>query len=164
MGFSNTPSPPSILARDAGPRSSNLRIKISFTDKDKDKFLEDAFEYMAKFFEGSLKELGQRNPEVEGNFRRIDANRFTATLYFGGKPVNSCKITCGGRRSFMSGITYSMNDSLDDNSYNEQLSVEDDGYTLGLHPLGMTMRSQEMLSVEGAAEFFWEIFIKPMQQ
>jgi hypothetical protein len=161
--LSATPSPPSALVRDPGPRSSNLRIKKSFTDKDKDKFLEDAFEYMAKFFEGSLNELGQRNPGVEGNFRRIDANRFTATVYFGGKSVNSCKITCGGRRSFMSGITYSMNDSLDDNSYNEQLLVEDDGFTLGLHPLGMTMRSQEMLSVEGAAEFFWEIFIKPLQ-
>jgi hypothetical protein len=153
-----------VHVRDTGPRSSNLRIKKSFTDKDKDKFLEDAFEYMAKFFEGSLNELGQRNPGVEGNFRRIDVNRFTATVYFGGKSGNSCKITCGGRRSFMSGITYSMNDSLDDNSYNEQLSIEDDGYTLGLHPLGMTKRSEDILSVEGAAEFYWELFIKPLQR
>lgn len=158
------PSPPSPPARDTGPRSSNLRIKKSFTDRDKDKFLEDAFEYMANFFEGSLGELGQRNPGVEGNFRRIDANRFTATVYVGGQALSRSKISCGGRRSFMSGITYSMSDTLDDNSFNEQLLVEDDGYTLGLRPLGMTMRSQEMLSVEGAAEFFWEMFIKPLQR
>lgn len=47
-----------------------------------------------------------------------------------------------------------MSDSLDENSYNEQLSVEDDGYTLSLRPLGMMMHSKELLSVEGAAEFY----------
>lgn len=149
---------------DPWPRTSNLRIKKTFTDRDKDKFLEDSFEYMAKFFEGSLGELEQRNPGIEGNFRRIDANRFTATVYVGGHASSRCKISCGGRQAFLSGITYSMNDSLDDTSFNEQLSVEEDGYTLGLRPLGMTMRSQEMLSVEGASEFFWEIFIKPLQR
>lgn len=164
VASSATPSSPSAPVREAGLRSSNLRIKKSFTDRDKDKFLEDAFEYMAKFFVGSLDELGQRNPGVEGNFRRIDANRFTATVYVGGDAVSRCKISCGGRRSFMSGITYSMNDSPDDNSFNEQLTVEDDGYTLGVRPLGMTMHSQEMLSVEGAAEFFWEMFIRPLQR
>lgn len=158
------PSPGSAPVRDLGPRSSNLRIKKSFTDRDKDKFLEDAFEYMAKFFEGSLGELAQRNPGVEGHFRRIDASRFTATVYLGGKALNRCKISCGERRSFLSGITYSVNDSLDDTSFNEQLSVEDDGYTLNLHPLGMAMRSQEALSVEGAAEFYWELFIRPLQE
>lgn len=91
-----------------------------FADRDKDKFLEDAFEYMAKFFEGSLGELGQRNPGVEGNFRRIGANRFIATVYVGGEALSRCKISCGGRRSFMSGITYSISDSLDDNDFNEQ--------------------------------------------
>jgi len=161
---SAVPSPLSSPVRELGPRSSNLRIKKSFTERDKDKFLEDAFEYMAKFFEGSLDELGKRNPGVEGHFRRIDATRFTATLYLGGKAASRCKISCGGRRSFLSGITYSVNDSLDDTSFNEQLSVEDDGYTLNLHPLGMAMRSQEALSVEGAAEFFWELFIRPLQE
>lgn len=62
----------------------------------------------------------------------------------------------------MSGITYSMSDSLDENSFNEQLSVEDNGYTLSLRPLGM-MHSKEAMTVEGAAEYYWEIFIKPLQ-
>lgn len=158
------PTPRSAPVHELGPRSSNLRIKKTFTDRDKDKFLEDAFDYMAKFFEGSLGELAQRNPGVDGHFRRIDASRFTATVYLGGKALSRCKISYGGRCSFLSGINYSVNDSLDDTSFNEQLSVEDDGYTLNLHPLGMAMCSQETLSVEGAAEFFWELFIRPMQE
>jgi hypothetical protein len=145
------------------PRSSNLRIRKTFTDRDKDRFLEDAFEFIAKFFEGSLNEIAKRNPGIEGNFRRVDVNRFTAVVYVEGQVSSRCRISCGGRRSFMSGITYSMNDSLDENSFNEQLSVEDDGYILNLRPLGMMMQSKELLSVEGAAEFYWETFIKPLQ-
>jgi hypothetical protein len=139
-----------------------LRVRKTFTDRDKDKFLEDAFEFIAKFFEGSLEEIEKRNPGIEGNFRRVDANRFTAIVYVRGLVSCRCRISCGGRRSFMSGITYSMSDSLDENSYNEQLSVQDDGYTLSLRPLGM-MQSKELLSVEGAAEFYWATFIKPLQ-
>ncbi len=56
-----------------------------------------------------------------------------------------------------------MSDSLDENSYNEQLSVEDDSYTLSLRPLGMMMHSKELLSVKCAAEFYWDTFIKPLQ-
>lgn len=56
-----------------------------------------------------------------------------------------------------------MTDSLDENSYNEQLSVDDDGYTLHLKPLGMTTQSKEPLTIEGAAEFYWELFIRPLQ-
>ena len=156
---------PSLPASDlgSGPRSSNLRVRKSFTDRDKDKFLEDAFEFIAKFFEGSLDEIAKRNQGIEGSFRRVDVNRFIAVIYDGGQASSRCRISCGGRRSFMSGITYSVSDSLDENSYNEQLSVEDDGYTLNLRPLGMMMQSKEFLSVEGAAEFYWGMFIKPLQ-
>src|SRR5262249_7608956 len=64
-----------------GVRSSNLRVSKRFTDQDKDHFLQDAFEFIAKFFENSLAELAKRNPDIDGRFRRIDANRFTAVAY-----------------------------------------------------------------------------------
>jgi hypothetical protein len=58
-----------------GPRSSNLRLAKSFTQREKDRFQEEAFEFMARFFENSLAELTERNPGIEGVFRRVDANR-----------------------------------------------------------------------------------------
>jgi hypothetical protein len=60
------------------PRSSNLRLMKSFTERDHDRFLEEAFAYMANFFEGFLQELEARNSGIETAFRRVDAERFTA--------------------------------------------------------------------------------------
>ncbi len=39
--------PPVIKATSAGPRSSNLRLPQSFTDVDKDRFRDEAFDYIA---------------------------------------------------------------------------------------------------------------------
>ncbi|RWL81360.1 MAG: toll/interleukin-1 receptor domain-containing protein [Mesorhizobium sp.] len=58
-----------------GPRSSNLRLAKSFTQRDKDRFQEEAFEFMARFFENSMGELEERNPGIEGVFRRRTAFR-----------------------------------------------------------------------------------------
>lgn len=148
-------------------RSSNLRIKRSFTDREKDLFLSKAFEYMANFFEGSLSELAKRNPEVDTDFRRLDANRFSAAVYVHGSEANRCRIWLGGRDSFPGGIAYSAGDSVGDSSYNEALSVDDDGYALFLKPLGfgLHMRDKdEKMTLEGGAEYLWEIFIEPLQR
>lgn len=51
---------------------------------------------------------------------------------------------------------------------NDSLSVVDDGYALFFEPLGMaTYRSgstTDQLTFEGAAEYFWGIFIEPLQR
>jgi hypothetical protein len=168
-----TPAPtrgtPSSSARAAGPRSSNLRVAKRFTDQDKDEFLHDAFDYIAKYFEGSLEELHARNPEIEGRFRRIDGNRFSAVAYRGGQAIARCAIRLGDRTGFHSGITYSHNDSAADGSFNESLSVENDDQQLYLKPLGMSMlrhggRDDSKLSMEGGAEFYWELFMEPLQR
>ena len=148
-------------------RSSNLRIQKEFTDLEKDRFLGEAFEYIAKFFEGSLSELKARNPEVDTDFRRIDANHFAAVIYVNGIAADHCRIWIGGRDSFPSGIAYSVGDFGGDNSFNESLSVEDDGHSLFLRPLGMAFRMydrEEQMTHEGAAEYFWGMFIESLQR
>jgi hypothetical protein len=145
-------------------RSSNLRIKKSFTDHDKDTFLSEAFEYIANSFEGSLLELKARNPEVDINFRRIDANNFSATIYMNGSEASHCKIWLGDKETFSSGIMYSTGGH--GNSYNESLSVEDDGHTMYLKPLGMSfhqLAKNEQLSFEGGAEYYWSMLIQYLQ-
>ena len=44
----------------AAARSSNLLLKKQFTEADRDRFLDESFEFMAKFFETSLDELQKR--------------------------------------------------------------------------------------------------------
>ncbi|MHB8714073.1 MAG: hypothetical protein ACYC9T_17395, partial [Trichloromonadaceae bacterium] len=154
----------------ATPRSSNLRIKKEFSDRELDNFLAESYEFIANFFEESLQELERRNPDIETDFRRIDANHFTIRVYRKGKQECSCKIWLGGRRGFVGGIAYrgngGLHDYLDDNSYNEAINVENDGYALFLKPLGMANMGrggEETLTQEGAAEYFWGLFIAALQ-
>jgi hypothetical protein len=147
-----------------GPRSSNLRLRKTFTERDRDRFLDDAFDFMARFFENSLAELEARNPGIESNFKRIDATRFTAAIYRDGKNLSRCQIRLGG---VAAGITYSQASNPSDSSFNESLSVEPGEQTLYLRPLGMQShrgRGETHLGLEGAAEYYWDMFIEALQR
>jgi TIR domain-containing protein len=166
--LSTGPAPPTspALAQAApeAPRSSNLRTRREFTQRDQDRFLDQSFEYMARFFENSLAELEARNPGIETDFKRLDATRFTAAAYRNGEERARCQIRLGGQ---LGGITYSYaRHGLMDNSINESLSVVVGEQMLALNPLGMPMRGKrgEHLSAEGAAEYYWELFIEPLQR
>lgn len=150
-------------------RSSNLRIKKKFDDHERDEFIENSYEYMARFFEGSLQELSDRNPNIKTKFKRVDATRFSTSIYDAGKRIAQCSIWYGGRSMFGSrGIVYSNSAESDSGGgYNESLTVEDDGFTLQLKPLGMGFgfrQGEGSLSQQGAAEYFWSILIRPLQQ
>ena len=147
-------------------RSEGLRLKKTFSDFEKDRFVEEAFESVANHFKESLAAVKVANPGVETNFRRIDANHFSAKVYVEGKEKTRCRIWFGGRTSLAGGILYSSSD-LGDNSYNEALSVTDDGYFLFLKPLGLAFRpgvGKEQMTPEEAAEYYWSIFIEPLQR
>jgi len=147
------------------PRSSNMRLRKTFTEADKDAFAHDAFEHMANFFEGSLHELQSRHGDIECRFRRVDANAFTATIYRAGERKSECAIKFGGAGFHRGGITYSNDASSGGNSFNEELSVGNDDQTLFLKPLGMSLRRAEgaKLSAEQGAEHFWDMLVAPMQ-
>jgi len=146
------------------PRSSNLRLAKTFSQLDKDRFQLDTFEYIARYFENSLKELQARNPGFEGVFRRVDANRFSATIYKHGQDVARATVFVEGQMG--AGIYYSQGASFSGNSYNEMLTVQADDQFLYLTSLGMTFRKghDQKLSQEGAAELLWETVIDPLQR
>lgn len=164
------PSPPKPtisrqVAAEAVIRSSNLRIAKKFSEADRDSFAAEAFEFLAKFFESSLNEIAARNPGIEGRFRRLDTNRFTSIAYSGGAARARCKITLGGFAGNDS-ISYSNNDQTSDTSMNEWLRVDADDQRLFLKGGGMALRGRksDKLTFEGAAEYYWEIFIEPLQR
>lgn len=146
-------------------RSSNLRIAKQFSERERDQFKIETFQYIENFFENSLRELQQRNQGIEGSIRKIDANRFTASIYKNGKAASRCTIFMGGGFSRDS-IAYSSSEQTSTNSYNESLSVEADDQTMYLKSGGMRFGSNanEKLSQEGAAELFWAMLIEPLQR
>lgn len=156
-----------VPIKSSAPRSSNLRVKKDFTEADKDHFRDETFDFIANYFEGSLKELGERHPEIEGRFKRIDAQTFSAVIYKNGKAVAKCSVRNGGSRGFGSGITYSADDNVRGNSFNECLSVESGDQSLSLKPMMsgfMHGRGQStQLTAEGAAEYYWGILMEPLQ-
>ena len=149
----------------SGPRSSNLRVRSEFTDRDRHAFLTESFEYIARYFENSLSELQARNDRVESDFRRIDANRFEARAFVGGDERALCGIWLGGAHG-ADGLYFSFSGAAD-GSYNESMSVSDDGYALFLEPLGMAhyfvQREDPALTMEGAAEYFWSLFVERLR-
>lgn len=146
-------------------RTSNLRIKRKFDDHERDEFLENGYEYIARFFDGSLKELSARNSQIKIRFKRQDQTSFTASIYDNGRRVSQCSIWYGTGLLGSPGIAYAHSDSSSKNGYNELFSVVDDGYSLQLKPLGMRMSGHPTaaLTQQGAAEYFWDMFIQPLQ-
>ncbi len=148
-------------------RSSNLRLRKTFSDYDRDQFYQESFQFIAKYFEASLAELKNRNPGIDTQFRQIDANTFTATIYVSGTRSNECAINLGAGTITGKGISYSSDVSVRGiNSYNEMLYVEADDQSMYLKLTGMWnfKNPEAKLSQEGAAEAFWDILIKPLQQ
>lgn len=169
-------TPPSATARSAPAsrpaarveigslRSSNLRLAKEFSERDKDRFRTETFEFMAKFFENSLAELEARNQGIETNFRRVDANRFTASVYKGGKAQARCTVFIGG--AFDGGIAFRHGETSDSNSINESMNVHSDDQGMYLQTYGMANLGGERdikLSQEGAAEYYWSLLIGGLQ-
>jgi len=150
------------------PRSSNLRLHKEFTEVERDRFLDEAFEFIAPFFEGSLAELEKRNPGIETRFKRIDAQAFGAVIYRKGKAVARCGVRHRGGRGFGKGITFTHDESAPTNTLNESLSVEAGEQSLFLKPMEMQMYGRPdrdaHLTPEGAAEYYWSLLIEPLQR
>ncbi len=155
-------SPPQPAATVA--TSTNLRVKKKFSDQDRDKFVEDAFEFIASFFQSSLGQLEQQNAVVGTRFHCIDSDHFKAAVYVQGEKKSSCRIWLDKGR--MGDIAYFGNDSGDDHSYHEALRAEDDGYTMWLRPSGLQIfnsAGREKLSFQEASEYFWSMLLKRLQ-
>lgn len=153
-------------ASDSQLRSSNLRIRRRFSDRDRHTFVMDALETIGSYFENSLNELEARNEGVETHFRRIDVNRFEARAFVGGQQRSRCGIWMGDEWG-SDGLFFSFGGVGRGNSYNESMSVEDDGTSLFLKPLGMASYGQHrdrQFTQVGAAEYFWGLFIEQLRQ
>jgi len=147
------------------PRSSNLRIKRKIDDHERDEFLENCYQYIARYFEGSLDELAKRNPQLKTRFKRLGESSFTAFVYEGGKRVCECAVSNSHSPFGSNEISYSMS-ATPNHGTNESLSVTDDGYTLLLKALGMPhngVKQDSTLTQQGAAEYFWSLFIGRLQ-
>lgn len=132
--------------------------KRSVTDKERDDFKHEAFDHIARRFEASIEAL---EDDLVGSFRRIDANRFTATIYQRGKKVGGFTVWIGGEHFSRDTINYVANDSGETRTINGGMSVELSDGSLYLKPsLGMFgMAEDERMGMDKAAEHLWSQFV-----
>ena len=144
--------------------NDNLTIKEYFTEAEKDKFLSGAFDHISKYIETSLKKLESKYAFVTTNFRQIDADSFTATIYKNGTVESHCKVC--HKIGYNKLITYSEHDQVNDDSYTDSLSVEQDGkdmYLQSLMGIMNTPHEVEKFTHNEAAKYYWSKFIKRLQ-
>lgn len=147
--------------------SSNLRIEKRFTAKENDKFIRESFEYIQSYFKNSLIELKKRNKFIDYNITQVDANTFTVKLYSNDNRISQCKIWLSSDFGSTETIKYSSTiNSI--NSFNEIVTVKNDGYKQFLAPSGMlrifnNSNENNKLSAEGVSELFWGQLIQQLQ-
>lgn len=171
-----TPSKREVRTETASPterkdpqRSSNLRAKKRFTDKEKDDFLINSFEYAYKFFKNSLQELKNRNRFIDYSIEQIDSQTFTVKIYNEENLISQCRIWRGSDFGNSQSIKYS-NSINDRNGFNMMFTVNDDGYTQYLESSGLNTYSlrghsdSNKLSKKGTSEQMWAMLVEPLQR
>jgi hypothetical protein len=144
------------------------RVKRYSTDQEKENFLREGFDTTKDYFRRGLSELEKQVPETSTDFEEISRYKFTARIYFQGSEKCRCKIWRGGLGRD-TGIAFAEDhfDISQDNSFNEQIIVEDTGHGLGLRMLmgGAfgTQPSDRLLNQQEAAEALWRRFVQRLE-
>lgn len=145
----------------AAKNTAPIRVRLprSFTDRDRDTFIEEGFEHIANVFEVSLKALAEENDDCDVRFKRRSDSEFTATIYRHGDTAAECMIwyETGGLHG--RGIQFS-NSASSHGGYNEQLRVEDgDGALCFKALIGASRGAGDHLDYQAAAQHLWTFFV-----
>ena len=145
--------------------SGNLKIARTFTDRERDTFLREGYNHIAKFFKASLSKLKSKNRNIDYDFDRVDSRRFVAIVYRNGRAQTQCTIRLD--RTF-NGITYLGGEdrASSGSTFNHLLSLADDSYSLFFKAgFGGSYDSKDQhLTFPHAAEYLWAFFMQPLQQ
>lgn len=144
------------------------RVKRQVTQREKDVFLKRVFSEILGYFKEALAKLETHHEGIETDLDEIHKFKFACKIYLDGEVGAECKIWLGGPTN--AGISYVEGRNIDinnDNSYNDWLSVDDDGSEVFLKPSSMNIHGtsgQQMFStgIEGA-EYFWRRLIANME-
>jgi hypothetical protein len=143
------------------PATDRPRLPRRTTDLQMDNFSRNAMRDAGTYFQKELDMLEMRDSAWKGEFRQIDADRFTGQVYFDEKEVASCTIFRGGIGPRT--IHYSQGVTSTANSWNEALMVEADENGPYLKPMGLAIhfRGQRPNRMEpfDAASFLFEMLM-----
>lgn len=138
-------------------------IRRKFTQRDKDQFLEQAWDTIQSYFKQGMAQVEKQSTQIQTDFKIINAMKFVARIYIDGELKNQCKIWLSS--DFGSSIHYLEGIHIDlrqDNSYNDYLSVDEKENRLVIRLSSMWFGGKrpagDMVAPEQAAEYLWSRF------
>ena len=142
------------------------KIKRSFDDLEKDKFLRDGFATIREYFKAGLRQLENSSPDVTTKFEAVSSTKFLCSVYVQGKLKHECKIWLGGSYGGASQdkICYYEGTRINrdqDGSTNDMISLANDGFTLGFgkgmaSAFGTATPSKNLRTGEEVATDLWQ--------
>lgn len=161
-----TPPSPTPEHRSISLSKPQLRIARHFTSIDRDKYRDDAFNQIQKYFRDSVLEIGNIG-EIQSRFEDMNSNSFTCSIVNRARSNQESHLTLlnkKGGRFALGDLVCSFTPFSDGSSANEIISVGADDYSLFLT---MNMRAssaggskEEKLSPAQVADILWRDFIK----
>lgn len=142
------------------------QVSRAFTQLDKDRFIEKAFEVMKSYFRQALSDLQRQYPQTETDLKEITSEKFVARVYIHGDLRCMCKIWLGNGFGSQA-IQYLEGPRIDidrDNSMNDYLMVDTTPSELGLKissfgfGIGVQKPDHDIVSPEQGAEYLWRRF------
>lgn len=135
-------------------------VRGQITDRDRIRFIRDAFGVIHDYFRQGLKQLESANDPIQTDFDEINSVQFACRIYLNGDQVAQCKIWRSDSMGSPS-IHYSTNDvtSTTGNSFNEWLTIcIDDTLSLNAHfsPFGNYQGDTEHMDPPAAARYLWK--------
>lgn len=142
----------------------DVKIRKDFTQLDKDNYLQKAYTKTHDYMKGALDELARRDGDVETKFEDVRSDKFTCQVYVRGQKKSECQIWLGS--SFGRGLCYYEGISTSDNSMNDSVTVQSDGYRLHLSSfgIGFSGRSDQPTTLDNIGEMLWKKFAKTLER
>jgi hypothetical protein len=131
------------------------RIRKEYTDAEKDDYLEKGFSFICDYISKAAKLLEENDPDVKAQVKMSSSGKFVGEVFVRGKSKAKCQIWLS-TELYSHGIHYS--DSIhSDNSYNESIRVETDGFALTLNAsMSLSTSAKDGLSYQEAATMLWQ--------
>lgn len=141
------------------------KIRKDFTEKELAEFQDAGFEIIKKTFQYSLEQLEKTDPDVSSRLDFPDSRKFTCEVFVRGKLEATCQVW-SSRHAYSQGINYSTEINERNNTFNETLFPEHDGFEMYFRSMGMLMFEGDRnrkYNPEEAAQGLWIAFAKQLE-
>ena len=136
------------------------KLKRSFSDQEKKRFLRESFEQIVSAISGFAGETKNRYSNFECEIEKITTRKVLFTLYNDGNELTSLKIWVNGGmwRDQICILHGTYIDVSEDKSTNGMISVEEHEGELKLKPMGVLVRMHDVdfMSPQETAEYIWK--------